>query len=80
MTAPVRLLYFAWLRARIGVTEEEVALPAEVVGCSTGCASAVPAMPKRCATCRSSASQSTRIMSAPTTRCAPATRWRCFRR
>ena len=30
MTAPVRLLYFAWLRARIGVTEEEVALPAEV--------------------------------------------------
>jgi sulfur-carrier protein len=30
MTAPVRVLYFAWLRARIGVTEEEVALPAEV--------------------------------------------------
>ena len=30
MSAPVRLLYFAWLRARIGVTAEEVALPAEV--------------------------------------------------
>jgi sulfur-carrier protein len=30
MTAPVRLLYFAWLRARIGVTAEEVTLPAEV--------------------------------------------------
>ena len=30
MTAPVRLLYFAWLRARVGVTQEEVALPAEV--------------------------------------------------
>ena len=30
MNAPVRLLYFAWLRARIGVTQEEVALPAEV--------------------------------------------------
>ncbi len=30
MTAPVRLLYFAWLRARIGVTAEEVGLPAEV--------------------------------------------------
>ena len=30
MSAPVRLLYFAWLRARIGVTQEEVALPAEV--------------------------------------------------
>ena len=30
MTAPVRVLYFAWLRARIGVTEEEVVLPAEV--------------------------------------------------
>ena len=30
MNAPVRLLYFAWLRARIGVTAEELALPAEV--------------------------------------------------
>jgi molybdopterin synthase sulfur carrier subunit len=30
MSAPVRLLYFAWLRARIGVTAEEVALPAEI--------------------------------------------------
>ena len=30
MNAPVRLLYFAWLRARIGVTAEEVALPAQV--------------------------------------------------
>ena len=30
MSAPVRLLYFAWLRARIGVTAEEVALPAGV--------------------------------------------------
>jgi molybdopterin synthase sulfur carrier subunit len=30
MSAPVRLLYFAWLRARIGVTAEEVELPAEV--------------------------------------------------
>jgi len=26
----VKLLYFAWLRARIGVAEEELALPAEV--------------------------------------------------
>jgi sulfur-carrier protein len=26
----VKLLYFAWLRARIGQAEEEVALPAEV--------------------------------------------------
>jgi molybdopterin synthase sulfur carrier subunit len=26
----VRLLYFAWLRARIGQAEEELALPAEV--------------------------------------------------
>lgn len=26
----VRLLYFAWLRTRIGVAEEEVPLPAEV--------------------------------------------------
>jgi sulfur-carrier protein len=26
----VKLLYFAWLRARIGVAEEEVALPPEV--------------------------------------------------
>ena len=30
MNAPVRLLYFAWLRARVGVTQEEVVLPAEV--------------------------------------------------
>ncbi len=30
MTAPVRLLYFAWLRERLGVAEEEVALPAFV--------------------------------------------------
>ena len=30
MNAPVRLLYFAWLRARIGVAAEEVALPTEV--------------------------------------------------
>ena len=30
MSAPVRLLYFAWLRARIGVTAEEVVLPNEV--------------------------------------------------
>jgi molybdopterin synthase sulfur carrier subunit len=30
MSAPVRLLYFAWLRARIGVTAEELELPAEV--------------------------------------------------
>ena len=26
----MRLLYFAWLRARIGCAEEEVALPSEV--------------------------------------------------
>jgi sulfur-carrier protein len=26
----VKLLYFAWLRARIGIAEEEVALPPEV--------------------------------------------------
>jgi len=30
MSAPVTLLYFAWLRARVGQVEEEVALPAEV--------------------------------------------------
>ena len=30
MSAPVKLLYFAWLRPRIGHAEEEVALPAEV--------------------------------------------------
>jgi molybdopterin synthase sulfur carrier subunit len=30
VSAPVRLLYFAWLRARIGVTAEELELPAEV--------------------------------------------------
>lgn len=28
--AVVKLLYFAWLRARIGVAEEELAVPAEV--------------------------------------------------
>ena len=28
--APLRLLYFAWLRERIGTAEEEVALPAGV--------------------------------------------------
>ena len=27
---PIKLLYFAWLRARIGQAEEEVALPAGV--------------------------------------------------
>jgi len=27
--APIRLLYFAWLRERIGLGEEEVALPPE---------------------------------------------------
>ena len=30
MSAPVKLLYFAWLRARIGHAEEEVALPNDV--------------------------------------------------
>jgi molybdopterin synthase sulfur carrier subunit len=30
MSASVKLLYFAWLRARIGRAEEEVPLPAEV--------------------------------------------------
>jgi molybdopterin synthase sulfur carrier subunit len=30
MSAPVKLLYFAWLRARIGHAEEQVSLPAEV--------------------------------------------------
>ena len=30
MSAPVKLLYFAWLRARVGQIEEEVSLPAEV--------------------------------------------------
>ena len=30
MSAPVKLLYFAWLRARVGQIEEEVASPAEV--------------------------------------------------
>ena len=30
MSAAVKLLYFAWLRARVGQIEEEVALPAEV--------------------------------------------------
>jgi len=28
--APLRLLYFAWLRERIGTGEEEVALPPDV--------------------------------------------------
>jgi molybdopterin synthase sulfur carrier subunit len=27
---PIKLLYFAWLRSRIGLAEEEVVLPAEV--------------------------------------------------
>jgi sulfur-carrier protein len=30
MSASVKLLYFAWLRARIGQAEEEVPFPAEV--------------------------------------------------
>lgn len=30
MSAPVKLLYFAWLRARIGQAEEQVSLPPEV--------------------------------------------------
>jgi sulfur-carrier protein len=30
MSAPVKLLYFAWLRARIGQVEEEVPLPPQV--------------------------------------------------
>jgi len=30
VSAPVKLLYFAWLRARIGHAEEQVSLPAEV--------------------------------------------------
>ena len=30
MSAPVKLLYFAWLPARLGQVEEEVPLPAEV--------------------------------------------------
>jgi sulfur-carrier protein len=30
MSTPVKLLYFAWLRARIGHAEEEVALPSDV--------------------------------------------------
>ncbi len=30
MTVPVRLLYFAWLRERLGTAEEEVTLPAGV--------------------------------------------------
>jgi sulfur-carrier protein len=28
--APVTILYFAWLRERVGVSEERVALPADV--------------------------------------------------
>jgi molybdopterin synthase sulfur carrier subunit len=30
VSAPVKLLYFAWLRARIGQAEEQVSLPPEV--------------------------------------------------
>ena len=30
MNAPVKLLYFAWLRARIGHAEEQVVLPSDV--------------------------------------------------
>lgn len=30
-TETVKLIYFAWVRERIGVAEEDVALPAEVV-------------------------------------------------
>ncbi len=30
MSAPVKLIYFAWVRERIGTAEEEVELPPEV--------------------------------------------------
>jgi hypothetical protein len=44
------------------------------------CAGAAAVMARRCATCRSSASRSIRIMSGATTRSARATRSRCSRR
>ncbi len=57
---PLRLLYFAWLRERVGMAEEAVALPAEVatVGALLGwlrargpgfAAAFAPGLPVRCA-------------------------------
>jgi len=57
---PLRLLYFAWLRERVGVAEEAVALPAQVatVGALLGwlrgrgpgfAAAFAPGLPVRCA-------------------------------
>ena len=57
---PLRLLYFAWLRERVGVAEEAVALPAGVAtvgalldwlrGRGPGFAAAfAPGLPVRCA-------------------------------
>ena len=80
----VKLLYFAWLRARIGSAEEELRAAAEVrdVGGAARLAAGARrrAMPRRCGTCRSSGSRSTRTMSGPTTRSATATRSRSSRR
>ncbi len=62
----VKLVYFAWVRERIGVAEEAVDLPPEVVTVADlldGCAPAATAMPRRCAIRKPSASPSTTSMS-----------------
>ena len=78
----MKLLYFAWLRARIGHAEEELPLPAEVRDVAGAARLAARragrAMPRRCATSRWSGSRSTRIMSGATTRSATATKSRLF--
>jgi molybdopterin synthase sulfur carrier subunit len=35
MSKPIRILYFAWLRERVGVAEEELPLPQDVATVAT---------------------------------------------
>ena len=62
----MKLVYFAWVRERIGKSEEEIALPAEVVTVADLLAwlrRAAKDMRMRCEQPKSSASRSTRSMS-----------------
>jgi sulfur-carrier protein len=68
----VKILYFAWLRARVGIAEEEVAPPAQVRDVA-GLLAWLQARGPRYA-------EALRDLSAANTRFATATRSRFFRR
>jgi hypothetical protein len=78
----MKLLYFAWLKTKIGTAEEELSPPPEVdtVAALLDWLGAAAAMPRRWPTATRSGSRSTWNTRAPRTRSGRTTRSPCSRR